>query len=175
LHLTLAMPEPKQHYQRRGVIETMLRHIPGFRGYLEKEYRRDSDRLQREWLADRLQKSKRKLDEVSRQLADQAHLDILPQCDRLRSRLDKFMNRIRGAMRGYSGFFDLVQVNKGMLDRVYEHDVKVMEQVESLAEAIEKLPAEPALLQQAIRDVTTQLSAAEEAWELRVDILKGSE
>ena len=44
------MPQPKDHTQKRGVIETIGRHIPGFRGYLEREYRRDSDKLQRDWL-----------------------------------------------------------------------------------------------------------------------------
>ena len=51
------MPEPRQHAQSRGWIESILRRIPGFKGYLEKEYRRDSDALQRTWLADRLQRA----------------------------------------------------------------------------------------------------------------------
>ena len=35
-------------------MESILRKIPGFRGYLEKEYRRESDHLARTWLADRV-------------------------------------------------------------------------------------------------------------------------
>jgi hypothetical protein len=167
------MPEPKDHYKTRGVLESMLRYIPGFRGYLEKEYRRDSDRLQREWLADRLQKSKRKLDEVSRRLADEAQLDALPECDRLRGRIDKLIHRIRGAMRGYSGFFDLVQVNEALLDRVYEHDVKMMDEIEAVAEAVENLPAEPGQLKRALQQATVQLEAAEREFETRGEILKG--
>jgi hypothetical protein len=170
-----AMPEPKDHFRSRGVIESILRYIPGFRGYLEREYRRDSDKLQRDWLADRLQKSKRKLDDVSRRLADETRLDELPLCDRLRARLDKFIGRIRGAMRGYSGFFDLVNVDVALLDRVYEHDVKLMEQVEAVAEAVEHLPADPGQLRQAIHGVTAQLDAVEEAWAIRADILRGME
>ncbi len=54
------MPEPRQHAQSRGWIESIGRRIPGFKGYLEKEYRRDSDALQRTWLADRLQRAKRR-------------------------------------------------------------------------------------------------------------------
>ena len=38
-------------------VETILRYIPGFRGYLEKEYRRDADALQRQWLTDRLKRA----------------------------------------------------------------------------------------------------------------------
>ena len=53
------MPEPRQHTENRGWIESIGRRIPGFKGYLEKEYRRDADALQRTWLAERLQRFKR--------------------------------------------------------------------------------------------------------------------
>ncbi len=41
------MFEPERHAEKRNFVESILRHIPGFRGYLEKEYRRDSDYLAR--------------------------------------------------------------------------------------------------------------------------------
>jgi len=134
------MPEPKEHTEHRNWLETILRYIPGFRGYLEKEYRRDSDELQREWLADRLQRSKRAIDDFTRPLADAGQIDALPQVDRLRGRLDKLIARIRGAMQGYSGFFDLVRVREDLLDRVYEHDLGLMRRVDALSQAIEGLP-----------------------------------
>ena len=56
------MIDPKRHADNRGSIESMLRQIPGFRGYLEKDYRQESDHLVRRWMADRLQQSKRALD-----------------------------------------------------------------------------------------------------------------
>jgi hypothetical protein len=138
------MPEPKKHAENRGWIESVLRRIPGFRGYLEKEYRRESDDLQRDWLADRLQRSKRGLDAFARQLADAGQIDDLPQLDRLRAKLDRVIGRIRGAMQGYSGFFDLVQIDEAALDRIYEHDLALMEQVAKLADEIEKLGSEGA-------------------------------
>src|SRR4029077_18473273 len=106
------MPEPREHAKSRGWIESILRHIPGFKGYLEKEYRRDSDALQRSWLADRLQRAKTALDAYGRTLLAAKKLDGLAQVDNFKSRLDKSISRIRGAMQGYSGFFDLVQVNE---------------------------------------------------------------
>src|SRR5258708_35582391 len=64
------MPEPRQHTENRGAIEEFLRRIPGFKGYLEKQYRRDSDALQRQWLAARLVHVKHALDDVTRAPAD---------------------------------------------------------------------------------------------------------
>jgi hypothetical protein len=167
------MPEPKDHAERRDFIETILRHIPGFRGYLEKEYRRESDDLQRDWLADRLQRSKRAIDDMTRPLADAGQIDLLPQIDRVRGRLDKLIGRIRGAMQGYSGFFDLVQVREDLLDEVYEYDVSLMHQVDVLARSVEKLPNEKDQVAELLEDLLEQTGELERLWDAREDMLKG--
>lgn len=138
------VPEPRQHTEHRNAIESVLRHIPGFRGYLEKEYRRDSDALARTFLADRLQQAKRALDTVSSQLADAGRLDLLTQYDHLRAKIDKVIARIKGAFQGYSGIFDLVKVDEGRLDKVYEHDMLLVEQVEDFLESVKRLSGLPA-------------------------------
>lgn len=169
------MPEPKDHAKHRNWVETILRFIPGFHGYLEKEYRRDSDELEREWLADRLHRSKRAIDDLARPLADAGQIDALPQIDRLRARLDKLIARIRGAMQGYSGFFDLVRVREDLLDRVYEHDVALMERVDALGRRIEELPDDPGQVAKALPELFDQLDALEQKWDVRDDMLKGLE
>ena len=73
------MPEPKEHTRDRNFIEDILRRVPGFRGYLEKEYRRASDDLQRDALADRLGRAKRAIDEAGRRLVDAGQIDTLPR------------------------------------------------------------------------------------------------
>ena len=169
------MPEPRDHTESRGIIETVLRYLPGFRGYLEKEYRRESDDLQRDWLADRLQRSKRAIDELTRPLADAGQIDLLPQVDRVRGRLDKLIGRIRGAVQGYSGFFDLVRVDEELLDRVYEHDVALMGQVDALARAVEELPEKQEKLAALLPDLLRQTDELERLWDVREDMLKGLE
>ena len=169
------MPEPRDHAEQRGFLESILRRIPGFRGYLEKQYRRESDDLQRDWLADRLGRSKRAIDELTRPLADAGQIDLLPQVDRLRGRLDKLIGRIRGAMQGYSGAFDLVQVGEDLLDRVYEHDVDLMDQVDALAESVEKLPGQPDQIATALPELFRQCDEIDRQWDVREDMLKGLE
>jgi len=167
--------EPRDHAEHRGWIETILQFIPGFRGYLEKEYRRESDELQRRWLADRLGRSKRAIDNVSRSLAEAGRIDLLPPMERLRGRLDKLIGRIRGAVQGYSGFFDLVQVDEELLDRVYEHDVAVIKQVDALAEAVEGLSDRQDEIAALLADLLHRTDALDDQWDAREDMLKGLE
>ncbi len=167
------MREPKDHTRDRNFIEDVLRRIPGFRGYLEKEYRRESDDLQRDWLADRLQRAKRAIDAASRPLADAGQIDALPQLDRMRGRLDKLIGRIRGAVQGYSGFFDLVRVDEALLEQVYEHDLAMMGQVESLATSIEELPAAGGEIAARLPDLLGLIDDVEHRWDGREDLLQG--
>ncbi len=82
------MPDPQQHGEHRNLVESVLRYIPGFHGYLEKEYRRESDQLARTWLVDQVQCGKRGLDDFTRTLTDAGRLDELTLCERFRTRLD---------------------------------------------------------------------------------------
>ena len=166
------MPEPIQHTEKRNIVENILRYIPGFRGYLEKEYRRDADGLTRQWLADRLKRAKRALDQFARPLADKGKLDLLPEVDRIRGRLDTLMARIQGAMRGYSGFFDLVRVDEDLLDRVYQHDLKLMQDVDALGDAIEVLPAVEDSAAR-LAELHSRLDDFNERWDQRADMLAG--
>lgn len=165
------MPEPKTHAQNRPALERLLGYLPGFHGYLEKSYRRESDALERQFLADRLDRAKRGLDAYARDLVDSGQLDGITACDRLRGRLDRLLGRIRGAMQGYSGMFDLVRVDEARLDKVYEHDVKLLEQVDRLAEGLEKLSGGPA----ALSPLVQQVAEMETAWDQREDLLRGLE
>lgn len=166
------MPQPKDHAVDRNFLETLLRDIPGFKGYLEREYRRESDELQRNSLADRLQRSKRAVDDLARQLADAAQLDALPSIDRLRVRLDRLLGRIRGAMQGYSGFFDLVRIDVPLLDKVYEHDVALNQQVDAFAQAAGQLPSKRDQAEAAVADLLGQIDEIERKWDEREDMLK---
>ncbi len=167
------MPQPKDHAVKRNFLETVLRYVPGFQGYLEREYRRESDELQRNWLADRLQRSKRAIDDLARQLADAAQIDVLPQIDRLRARLDRLAGRIRGAMQGYSGFFDLVRIDVSLLDRVYEHDAALNEQVDAFAQAAEQLAGKQDQVSTAASELLRRIDEVERHWDAREDMLKG--
>lgn len=160
---------------KRNPVESFLRWIPGFRGYLDKEYRRDSDALTRQWLADRLQRSKRGIDELTRSLADAGQVQSLPPFDRLRGRLDKLIGRIRGAMRGYSGFFDPVQIDEARLDDIYNHDLLLMDEVEVLGRKIEGLPQEREQLSTALPDLVDRIDRLEQRWNARENLLQSWE
>ncbi len=167
------MAEPFEHTRHRNWLETILRYIPGFRGYLEKEYRRDSDDLQRRWLLQRMDTCKRSLDNLTGLIVESGNIDVLPKVDSVRAKIDHLSARIAGAMEGYSGFFDLVRIDTDVLDRIYQHDVSLMAKVDRLASLVENLPQCPADLSAALRDVEQGLDDLQRHWDERTKILEG--
>jgi hypothetical protein len=167
------MIDPKRHADNRGSIESVLRAIPGFRGYLEKDYRQESDHLVRRWMADRLQQSKRALDVSMTALVDAGRIDRLTAWERVKNGLDAVILRFRSAVRGYSGFFDFVQVKADLLDRIYEHDLALVQSVEKLAGAIEQTAGNPDVSDTVTSDWLRQIDEIDRRFSQRGEMLNG--
>jgi len=116
-------------------LEKLANSIPGFKGYREKELRRDADRLQREYLANLLEECKKTLNTLAANATRTGGLDAINDIEAARKRLDKLINRIRYADRGYAGFFDAIKVNEAVLDRVYQFDLSLLQGVEDVRRA----------------------------------------
>ena len=167
------MMDPKKHSEDRGIIESILRFIPGFRGYLEKGYRQESDHLIRKWMADRLQQSKRPLDDYMVNLVNAGRLDQLSALERVKTRLDTLMLKMRGAVRGYSGFFDYVQVDVDLLDKVYAHDVSLVSAIDAVAGSIEQLAAKPDMTDAATSELLRRIDDIDQSFMKRGEMLSG--
>ncbi|HAY82785.1 MAG TPA: hypothetical protein DCY79_23495 [Planctomycetaceae bacterium] len=167
------MSTPDSHSQNRNVLEGILRKIPGFKGYLEKEYRRESDHLTRVWMADQLQQSKADLDNYMQSLVDQVQLDDLPAFERLRARIDKLISKMRGDVRGYSGFFDYVRVDEALLEKVYHHDQMLMQDVEVLTNSVHSTTASGQSPAQIASTLSSQVEALQSKYDHRAEMLLG--
>jgi len=131
-------------------LEQIANAIPGFKGYREKELRRDADRLQREFLAGRLESCKKRLDAAASAATRSGSLDVINDVETARKRLDRVVARIRYADRGYAGFFDAVKVEEETLGRVYEFDLAMVEDVSALHDAAPATAGDPGALKTAL-------------------------
>jgi hypothetical protein len=169
----LHVPDPSIHSESRNAIEKLVRSIPGFKGYFEREDRRESDHLARVWMVDQLQKCKSTLNRWQESLVDAGQLDALPAVDRLRSRIDLLQSRIKGAMRGYSGFFDYVKVKEAELDQVYQADLILMSDTTALVETCEQLATAGDKAQDVLTKLSGQVDELSRSFDKRNDILTG--
>jgi hypothetical protein len=114
-------------------LERLASRIPGFRGYRDREARREADKLVREHGARELEKIVRELHEH----AAKAALDELEDVQDVVTQAEKLTRELRFADRGYSGFFDEVKLDSAAaLDAVYERDERVVSQIAEIAAQI---------------------------------------
>src|SRR5512135_64520 len=119
--------------------ERIAAALPGFRGYKEKELRRESDKLVRNHLYLLLTKDKDNVRAISQRIADKRYLDILPDIDRLTAKMDRITEKVNHASYGYSGFFDIVKIKEENLDRIIDFDNQLLDEVDTLTAQIDSL------------------------------------
>ena len=125
--------------ERRNWLERIAAKIPGIKGYLDRELRRDVDKMQREWLAHQLDRGRGSVQEHIREWSRSGELANLDLASSLDKALDRLANRVRHADYGYTGFFDAVKIGEDDLDRLYEYDQSLREDVQACRESVAQL------------------------------------
>ncbi|MGQ9585365.1 MAG: hypothetical protein ACUVXG_08190 [Anaerolineae bacterium] len=128
----------------RNALDELVAKIPGFRGYKEREIRRDADRLIRQHVSRLLEEQRKRLSEIQAQLVEAGRIDLLDDLERLGTRVQGVINKLKTAAYGYAGLFDAVKVNEEQLDALYRFDqglldlvAEIRDALDSLAEAVE--------------------------------------
>lgn len=124
-----------------SLLERIMGYIPGYRGYKEKELRRESDRLVRMEAVSKLKSAKMIF---RKKFANPSVVQMLSGEDAYRfeaflARLDRVTQRINRAVAGYAGMFDAVKVREDKLNMVIQHDLGLIEKAESIRAGVEKV------------------------------------
>jgi len=125
--------------ESRTGLEKLLDFIPGWSGYQERQTRRKADQLLRQTLADKLADQRRRLDAAQKELINHGKIDLVDDVGSAVMQLQTFIDRIRFASYGYSGLFDAAKVNQKELEQMYNFDAALVEYVERLDAANDRL------------------------------------
>jgi hypothetical protein len=158
----------------RGSIESFLGKIPGYKGYKEKEMRREADKLLRDTLARRLEEQWRRLPDIQKQLLNSGQIQWLDDIEGVTMKLQTLIDRIKTATYGYAGFFDAVRIKEDELDLLYNFDMALDEEVDQIATALDNLAA-AAMTKEGVDEAIAQLNivvtSANETFSRRRDVL----
>lgn len=122
-----------------SALKKLLDVIPGYKGYREREQRRDADKLLREHLVGLIDGVREKLTRLQRDMADRKEFKPVTDLDRVTRRLTRARDRLDHAPYGYAGFLDAAQVNEAELDRLYDYDLSLKQalaEIESAADVV---------------------------------------
>lgn len=159
---------------RRNWLERLGEKIPGFRGFQDRELRREVDKMQREHLAAAVLGIKGAVRSRAQAYTDAAMLGAMHLFDRLDRRLDGLSQAVRFSDYGATGLFDVIKIGERELEKLYEFDVALLDEIEQLDIAVEKIPApghgDP---DPAVDEALRLLGKLENRWAGRENIVSG--
>ncbi len=121
------------------ILERLFKGLPGVRGYVDKESRRNADYRLRQMIGDELESVRTTLFAVQNSLLRGGGLAHLDQIDRTITTITTLTDRIRTAAYGYAGLFAAVQIGESELDALHRFDVGLLNEVAKLEAAAEGL------------------------------------
>lgn len=132
--------------------------IPGFNGYVERQNRRDADKLVRETVARRFTELWKRASNLQVDLVNAGKIEYVDDMEKAAIQLRTFIDKISTAARGYSGLFDAVKINEKELAALYDFDLAffaLADQINSGLDNVEASLGDETALPAAIRNVTT--------------------
>ena len=152
-------------------------YIPGFGGYIERENRRDADKVLRTTVARRFEEQWKRISQLQSDLVSNGMIAYVDDMEKAAIKLRTFIDKISTAPHGYSGLFDAVKINEAELAKIYTYDSAFFDIADQLKNGIDTLEASlgtPDGLPAAIRNLVTLARQAVTTYEQRYEIFNGS-
>ncbi|MBP3385983.1 MAG: hypothetical protein J6K69_03920 [Candidatus Methanomethylophilaceae archaeon] len=156
------------------LAERVAMYVPGYRGYRERNLRRDEDRAVRNELSRAIQGTKQELATVQRTLVRQP--GPMMDVERIRTKVDRYDIDVKKAANGYSGFHASMKVQQEDLDRLVEWDAGLFDDIELLRQHTSELMAatdSDGEVQTCIRQLERTIDSLIESYNQRESIMKG--
>ena len=156
-------------------FEKLVAKIPGYKGYKEKEMRREADTLLRDHIYGVLSEQRQRIEDIQGDLGIE-HLEYVEQLGKARRRLQTLADTIHTAAYGYAGLFDAVRVREEELDALYAFDDELLTRPDDIVAGIDSLQAaidNSEGLRGAIRELTNTITQLQQLYNRRKDVIIG--
>ncbi len=159
--------------ESKSWLERAAERVPGYVGYKEKELRREADRTQREYVAERLEAARRKLEAVELALSHRGDLRLLGAIDTTQRKLRTVKDRFLYADYGYAGLFDAAKVDEAVLDQLYQFDVRSQDDARAIEELAGALAADSPSLEADVGLLDRRVEDLDESFAQREHLVTG--
>ena len=157
-------------------FKKLASYIPGFGGYIERQTRRDADKLLRDTVARRFDEQWKRTSQLQSDLVSNGMIQYVDDLEKAALQLRTFIDKISTAPRGYSGSFDAVKINEKELEAIYQYDAAFFDLAEQVSRALDNVEAslgDQTALPAAIRNVTSIARLAVETYNRRSEAVTG--
>ena len=122
-----------------GVLKGAVRIVPGIGSYQDKESIRGSDKKLREFLGSRLSEHMKTIERLKTTISRGGSLLFLRELDDLTRTIDKLSRSLQFASRGYAPVFDADQADEDALQRLFDFDKSLKEDIDQVDPLVAKI------------------------------------
>jgi hypothetical protein len=122
-----------------GFLKGAARILPGIGSYQDKESIRQSDKKLREFLSSRLSGHMKTIERLKTSIARGGSLSFLKELDDRNRTMDKLSRSLRFASRGYAPVFDSDRVDEGALQRLFDFDKSLKDDIDHVDPLVAKI------------------------------------
>jgi hypothetical protein len=158
-------------------FKKLMSYIPGFSGYVERQNRRDADKLLRTAVARRFEEQWSRVSNLQSELVSKGMIKYVDDVEKAALNLRTFIDKISTAARGYSGLFDAVKINEKELEKIYQFDLAFFQLGDQVKGGVDNLEAslnDETALPASIRNLTSLARLAVETFDRRSEIVTSS-
>jgi hypothetical protein len=154
-------------------IKKILGKLPGFRGYVEREDRRNADKLLRESIAERFESLWCRISSLEKEAITNGEIEKIDDLESSAIKIRQFIDRVKTASYGYAGFFDVIKVNTEELNEIYQYDLQMLELKDEVSRAVDNVETSFGTdgLPAAVRHLTTLSQSCLDIINLRKEVI----
>lgn len=172
------MPLEEVGVHMRGntsLVERIGLYIPIYRGYKEKNLRRDEDRAIRQEVARTLEGAKNDMATIQR--AAIKDMDLMRDAERIRTKVDKYHISVQKAVNGYSGWHASVKILEDELDMLVSWDAKLVDGTvllrREVADLVAKIDSGEYAIKAPLREIEKTVDRMIEDYNQRETVMRG--
>ncbi len=155
------------------IFKKIASKIPGFKGYIERQARRDSDKLLRDTMFTRFRELEGRVSALQREFIEAGEIGYVDNLEKSAIKLRTFADRVRTAPRGYSSLFEAVKIGEAELAKLYEYDNTMLTMGDEVGRAIDNVQASVGTdgINAALRNLETVSQQCVEAYDHREEMV----
>ena len=146
--------------RKKNFFDFIGKLLPGYKGYVIREEKRNTDKKLRDELAKRIENAKLMIIDFQQDLIKKNEIAFCQEWDLLRKSVDTLFSKIKYAAHGESSFFSEKQLKEIELDEIYNLDLKLVENVNLVCNSVELYiqdSSNPKPINKMVRDIEIAL------------------
>jgi hypothetical protein len=165
-------------YQRvtdeQDIFKKLLSKVPGFKGYVERETRRSSDKLLRDSLAEKFEAIWQRVSSIQKDMVNQGLITYVDDMESASIKIRQYIDRVKNASYGYAGLFDAIKIDEEELSEIYRYDLAMFNLADEVERAIDNVEASMGGegLPAAIKNLTNLAQQCIDAFNKRAEVIK---